>query len=342
MVIDEKLINEIIARIKGELNSLLGEIVDFKIYQHEKLIFSEICRIRLTFKKGIKNVVCKKYIESELGNSARSVQKEYDILKYLHDEFVSLKGVNVVKPIALITEDNIIVTEEFGGVKLNKLVLDNIRWIPSKQKKGQIKKIFYYCGKWLKHFHKLTKKDGNEILTYDHFIKGIEKILSYPDEYGLTKDMHDKIHHFIEDKFSIINEKELELVGCHNDFNTWNILATDEEIRVMDFDRFSYSNKYEDYTLFIATLEGMKSIIGMRHRNITLMQNAFIKGYGDEWIESDIVDVYLLKNILRALTMIEENSSAVKFIDRVYEKYRKKRLIRHYLKFINNFTNGLQ
>jgi thiamine kinase-like enzyme len=342
MVMDEKLINEIIARIKGELNSSLGEIVDFEIYQYEKLIFSEICKIGLIFKKGIKNVVCKKYIENELVNTERSAQKEYDILKHLHNKFVSLKGVNVVKPIALIAEDNIIVTEEFGGAKLNQLVLDNIRWIPSKRKKEQIKEIFYYCGNWLKYFHEFTKKDGNEILNYDHFIKSIEKILLYSDKYGLIKNMHDKIHQFIENKFNIINEKKLELVGCHNDFNTWNILATDKEIRVMDFDRFSYSNKYEDHTLFIATLEGMKSIIGMSHRNITLMQNAFIKGYGDECMGSDIIDLYLLKNILRVLTMIEKNSSAVKFIDRVYEKYRKKRLIRHYLKFINNFTNGLQ
>ncbi len=175
IVMDEKLISGIIAGIEGELNSSFGEIVDFKIYHHEKLIFSEICKIRLTFKEGIKNVVCKKYIENELVNSARSVQKEYDILKYLHNEFVSLKGVNVVKPITLIAEDNIIVTEEFGGVKLNKLVLDNIRWIPSKRKKEQIKKNFYYCGNWLKNFHEFTKKDGDAILTYDHFLKEIEK-----------------------------------------------------------------------------------------------------------------------------------------------------------------------
>ncbi|MBE9510649.1 MAG: hypothetical protein IMY71_07215, partial [Bacteroidetes bacterium] len=213
MVMDEKLINEIIVRIKWELNSSLGEIVDFKIYHHEKLIFSEIWKIRLIFKKGTRNVVCKKYIENELVNTERFVQKEYDILKYLHDEFVSLKSVNVVKPIALIAEDNIIVTEEFGGAKLNQLLLDHIRWIPSKQKKEQIKKIFYYCGNWLKYFHKFTKKDGNEILSYDHFIKSIEKILSYSDEYGLTKDMHDKIYRFVENKFDIINEKELELVG---------------------------------------------------------------------------------------------------------------------------------
>jgi len=189
MVMDEKLINEIIARIKGELNSSLGEIVSFKIFQQEKLIFSKIWKIRLTFKEGIKNVVCKKYIENELGNSARSVQKEYDILKYLHNKFVSLKGVNVVKPITLIAEDNIIITEEFGDAKLNQLVLDNIRWIPSKQKKEQIKEIFYYCGNWLKYFHKFTKKDGNEILNYDHFIKSIEKILLYSDKYGLIKNM---------------------------------------------------------------------------------------------------------------------------------------------------------
>lgn len=339
---DEKLINEIIFRIKGELNSLLGEIVDFKIYHHEKLIFSEIWKIKLTFKEGVKNVVCKKYIENELDSSVRSVQKEYDILKYLHNEFIPLKGLNVVKPITLIAEDDIIVTEEFGGTKLNKLVLDNIRWIQSKQIKGQIKKNFYYCGNWLKYFHKFTKKDENETLSYDHFIKSIEKILSYLSEYGLTKNMHDKIRQFVENKFNIINEKKLGLVGCHKDFNTWNILATDKEIRVLDFDRFSYSNKYEDYTLFIATLEGMKSIIGMSHRNITLMQNAFIKGYGDEWMESDIIDLYILKNMLKALTMIDiyENANT-RFLDVLYEKYRKKRVIRHYLKFINNFTNGL-
>lgn len=340
MITDQEFIEKVISRINEELGLSLGEISAFKIYQKEKFYFSEIYKIRLTFSKGLKNVVCKRYVDNELFKAERSVKKEYDILQYLHSKFSSIQGINVIKPITILAEDNVLVSEDFSGIKLNKLVVDHIRWVPSKQKKEQLMEKVKACGRWLKYFHKFTKKSETEILSYHRFIKSIEKLLLSSREYGLTQDMQENIYEFIKNKFSIIEVKELDVVGHHQDFNSWNIIAAENEIRVLDFDRFSYSNKYEDYTLFLCTLESMKSILGMNHRNITLLQQAFMKGYGNGNIDSDVLDLYTLKNMLKALTMILSDISADNFLGMVYEKYRKKRQIRNYLNVLSTFKRN--
>ena len=47
-----------------------------------------------------------------------------------------------------------------------------------------------------------------------------------------------------DNKFKKIGNQQLDMVGYHSDFTQWNVLARDDEIRVLDFDRFSYRNKY--------------------------------------------------------------------------------------------------
>ncbi|MCK4936457.1 MAG: hypothetical protein KAR84_06360, partial [Elusimicrobiales bacterium] len=64
------------------------------------------------------------------------------------------------------------------------------------------------------------------------------------------------------------------------------------------------------------------------------------EGYGLKPEETTIFNLHLLKNTLKALSMIPIENSNTGFIDLLYEKYRKKRSINFYLKKINKILTG--
>ena len=339
---NENHIDRIMGKIGAHLFPALGNILRYEVCAQERLMFSETCRVELYFKECKKTIFLKKYHkEKRLENDLiLSVESEYDILRYLHENFSSLKGINVIKPIAFLVEEDIIVTEEFVGDKLNALVVDRVRWVPSTRKKEQIQSYFFQCGRWLKYFQKFTKR--NEVMPFrkDSYVENMEKKLDSCAKYGLKNTLYKKIYGFIDTKFKRIGNRQLELVGYHSDFTPWNILANDDQIRVLDFDRFSYRDRYDDLTLFLVVLEGNKSIVGMIGKNIDGLKGAFLHGYDTKDMDPDIFQLYILKNTLKALSWVEIwHSANTKFVDVVYERYRKKREIERYLRYVDNLTS---
>lgn len=339
---NESYINRIIDEIGEDLFPFLGKISKFKICQYDKLTFSSVYRIKITYNDLTKRVVLKKYIkEKRPFNAQPSVESEYNILNYLYNKFSSLKGINVIRPITFLADEDIIVTEEFMGERLNVLIVDQLRWFTSSKAKAQIQNYFFQCGRWLRYFQKFTKKYELIPFRKDSYIKIIESKLPNCERKGLKRAEHEKIYYFIDHKFKKIGDQKIDMVGYHSDFTQWNILARDDEIRVLDFDRFSYRNRYDDLTRFLTALDSEKSVVGMLTKNIDTMKEAFMKGYGVKHIDRHIFELHLLKNNLKALNMIDiEKRSNIKFFDVQYEKYRKKKQIGSYLKVINSLISN--
>lgn len=337
-------IDRIIGKIGQDLFPALGNILRYEVCAQERLMFSETCRVELYFKECKKTIFLKKYHNENRSDDdpKPSAEREYNILKYLHDKFSPLQGMNVIKPTTFLSDEDILVTEEFVGRKLNAFIVEQLRWIPSYQKKRQIKTYFHQCGRWLRHFQEFTKKDEPVRFRKDIYLENIEKRLDSCAKYGLKNTLSKKIRGFIDTRFKRIGNRQLDLVGYHSDFTPWNVLASDEGIRVLDFDRFSYRDRYEDLTLFLAALEGNKGIVGVIDRNIDVLKDAFLHGYGTKDTNRDIFDLYVLKNALRALSMIEIHKDAnTKFHDVLYERYRKKKQIKLYLSYVDDLTSEL-
>ncbi|MGR3302294.1 MAG: phosphotransferase [Candidatus Scalindua sp.] len=338
MVANENYIRRIIGNIREDLFPALGNFTKHEICGHQCLTFSEIYSVKLYFKQSVKSIILKKYLKEKRANDDQlSVEREYNILNFLYQRFLSLEGINVIKPLAFLLEEDILITEEFVADKLNSLIVNEVRWIPSKRKKKQIENYFFQCGRWLRDFQKFTRKNEVTPFSHDRYVENIEKKLASSIKYGLKKTFHKKIYQFIDDRFKRIGNQKLDLVGYHGDFTPWNVLASDNEIRVLDLDRFSYRNMYEDLTLFLCCLESEKSIVGMTNKNINILKDAFIQGYDIEKMVHDIFNLYILKNTLKALNCIDIYKNAnTKSIDLLYEKYRKKRQIKLYLNYIDN------
>jgi hypothetical protein len=323
--------------IEKWLHSIFDNISCVEIYEHHYFIFSEVIKVKCLQDQIELRFVIKKYTAGRRSSQdLRScVQNEYKILKYLHDRFSHLQGINVIRPIGFLLDSNILITEDFSGNKLNQLILSNARWIPSKFKIKSLCLYLYRAGRWLRYFQEFTKKQESFSFGESDYLKKIKRRLQLSVNYGLSETDHDKIFDFVVDRIPKASHLSLESVGYHGDFTPWNILATEDEIRVLDFDRFSYRSKYDDLTFFISALQGSRSILGVQDKNINVLLKSFGDGYGLQQIDLNVFNLYMLLNTLKNLNNIDLNqNSNTKIFDILYERNRKRRLINLYRKNI--------
>jgi len=334
---NEQYIKNTICIIEKQLYPSYGKLNRFQLYKRHRYVYSEVLKIRLYFSKFTQDVVIKRLLPEKRSSSnlALTVELEYCLLRDLYKEFSSLTKINVIKPLIFIPEDHILVTEDFPGDKLDALIVDTVRWLPSPK---TLRSIGYYCflsGRWLRQFQEFTIDEAPIDLTKEYFINSIDNKFESARKYGLEKHLCGEIYAFIDRKFADIAQQKLKSVGYHSDFSPWNILARNGEIRVLDFDRFSHRCKYDDLTFFLCCLEVNKGIIGMSSRSISYLKENFEAGYDMIDCNNDILDLYLLKNTLKCISMVDiEHYSNTKYVHILYERFRKRRQIKVLLSFL--------
>jgi len=336
-------IENIIYRLEEYLYPTLGNIDTFEIYYQKKLIFSEIIKVRLYYGQVAKNVVLKRFLHAERPNTDLSgtVEHEYKILTHLYNQFSFLDHINVIEPLAHLSDEHILVTEDFPGNNLNTLILSHLRWVPSTKELQRLNKYCFLSGRWLRYFQQFTRKDDIFYLDRDQYVVNIEKKLASSRQFSIGQALSRKIYKFVDSKFTVTPFLQLQSVGYHSDFTPWNILIKDDEIRVCDFDRFSFKSKYDDLTLFLCCLEAQKGILGMSNRHIDSLKNSYLTGYNPSNLQNDTFQLYLLKNTLKCLNWIDlYNHTNFRYLDIQYEKFRKKRELKTLRKYLTRLLNA--
>jgi hypothetical protein len=335
---------QIIYQLENHLYPSFGELQTFEISSQNRLIFSEITKVTLSYPQATKKVVLKRLLaQNRKANLDLSllVEREYQVLNYLYDRFSSLQKINVIRPLAVFSKDSVLVTENFPGDKLDALILENLRFFPTRKKLTTFINHTFLCGRWLKHFHDFTTQDEAVTLEKTSFIANLNDMLRVDERCELNEIVRRRIYKFVTEKFSTLDKQQLKLVGYHSDFTPWNILIKDDELRVLDFDRFSHRCKYEDLTLFICCLDTIKSVLGIFVKTIDTLKNAFLEGYGTEDINKNILQLYILKNTIKCLNMIDVSKIAnIRYLDKKYERFRKKREIKTLLFNLGQLLNG--
>jgi hypothetical protein len=329
--------NHIYKDVEEALHPIFGKISSMKIYDYQRFLFSEIFKAKCFHNQGERNIVIKKYTEETRSYDTLrfSLEKEYHTLLFLYDKFKAFQGLSVVRPITILPEKNILITEHFDGKKLNELIIKDARWLPLKPQIERLQFILFQAGKWLRTFQEFTKKQTSVLFQKIDYSEKIQKRLELFWQYGLEKSYKKKINDFINKTIKEANGTSLEIVGYHGDFTPGNILVTDSEIGVLDLDRFDFRPKYDDLTIFLAALEGNKSILGMQKKYINILVKSFLHGYGIDQINLNLFNIYIFLNTLKKLSNIDLNQhSNIKTLDIIYEKLRKKRLINVYLRYI--------
>ena len=328
--------NDLNSKIKHAL-SAHGNIESFRIIDEIKLITSTITKLKVSYRTGNMLVYLKKYKASNGRALSPDVGRhEYESLKKLHSRFKGHKGLHVVRPIAYLPEEQLLITEAFEGKSLSELMLSHLRGWSFGERKKKIEQHIYMSGEWLKSFQSDTLQEASVPLSHMEFFASVKEMLKVLNRFGLQGIFETTALERIEEGLGRIAGETVNHVGCHNDFTPQNILVNKGELAVIDFARFATDSNYEDLALFIVALEGYKSIIGISKGKVEILKEAFVRGYGMNTVSRPILHLYIIKNVIKVLTWISpESTEQPNFLHTLSSKSQKKRRLQVYFQYMD-------
>lgn len=243
---------------------------------------STLRRIRLTDGVRIRHFYLKTLRATAVTRAEQlaAVTAEYRVLRHLHERFVPLAPLAVVKPIACLPECLSLLTEEAAGRRLNLVLSAASPLRPSRQLRRH-EDLCRLAGEWLRHFHSIMATTGrydvSEIFGYCE--ARLQLILSRPGG-GLDLDTALVIERHVRRLASRVTPAELELVGRHNDFRPENMLTDGRGLTVLDFTGFTSGPRLYDFMKFWLKVENLSQGLLPRRRRAAALQGAFRDGYG--------------------------------------------------------------
>lgn len=304
----ESQFTELIMEIPGEKweESLpIGKFHDVEILQRITRPFSFLARCRISGDLDSRVVYIKRYRNTRNKPPEiyrHKVEKDYHIARHWYEKFAGSQNYRVVKPVFMIPEKYISVTEESKGENLFQLVLNDARFSPSPVKLTQLKRHLRNTGAWLRYKQSVFPEEAEQY-SLDYLSEYMDvrlKILiedkrrHFPAEYG------DKILSFIEQKKPSVGEPEKVVTTSHSDFNPSNILVEGDIVTVLDFGRLVK----ESYLLDVGKLYFQLNLIKFKpqyqRKIIRQLQEALLEGFGDP--DADRLMMFRLLTIRNILT----------------------------------------
>jgi len=248
--------------IKRKLNL---DNLSFKFLRRQ--VFSEFYEV-----SGLDN----RYI-LKISKTGTGIQEEFNTLKKL-----SSNGINVIQPVCFSKRFNYLITvKEDGLVSLDELIHKGIS-------KDMMRKYLFVFGQELRKINNLTAKDSP--FDFDMFISSIKEKLGYTSNF--RPEEKDRIVNFLSRKRISINKKNLG-VCLTSDFHFCNImLRNKKDIFLLDFADAALNNEYENLSLIYLCCRYKSKI------NTEKLFRSFLKGYGLEKIEKEVMDIFIIKHLI--------------------------------------------
>jgi serine/threonine protein kinase len=281
--------NQLISDIPGtmwEKSLPIGKFLNVEILQRITRPFSFVARCRIRGDRDSRVVFIKRYRNSRNKPPEvfrQKVEKEFQVAKYWYDKFGDSQNFRVVKPVFVIPEKYISVTEESHGKDLFQLVLDEARFVLPKNKLAQLSRYMYNTGAWLRYKQSiLSEKD--ERYSIDDLTEYMDvrlKILIDDKRRRFPGDYREKVLNYLQDKKTQIGEAERLVTISHSDFNPSNILVDGDVVTVLDFGRLVK----ESYLLDVSKLYFQLSLLTFKPQYRTAvirkLQQALLDGFGE-------------------------------------------------------------
>ena len=158
----DEILPEIVDRAR-EVFELRGE-PEIRRIDTRHYPYSVVSRIELVSEGDSRVVYLKRAtVENTDEDPIKSdIAAEYRILDELYERFRSVPNLSVVRPVALLSGYNVIVTEEAPGPTLMTLVGRAARWFSPA---SVVEAAAGYCGlagRWLRHFQDVTDRGPGE------------------------------------------------------------------------------------------------------------------------------------------------------------------------------------
>lgn len=280
----------VVLSIKDEQWEKALPIGKFKYIQIDKIIqrpFSIISKCLIFGRSCNKTVYVKmytRYFDADHDSLVKKVENDFKIATWWYGLFSETEEFNVVKPIMVIPEKCIIVTEEGKGKNLHQIIRKTTHIFSNPSNYETTVGYLRNVGKWLKY--------RNEILYDDKSIFSIEglkeyinlrlKILTTSTRRKFPKLYRNKVNEYLCINVNNVKDYEYIEVVSHNDFNLGNVLVVNDKVTVLDFgksrkDSFLLDVSKIYYHIHLYQYKPQYSINAIRR-----MQSSLLEGFGNK------------------------------------------------------------
>nr|HQU72927.1 phosphotransferase [Calditrichia bacterium] len=211
--------------------------------------FSHVARCRVSGTRSRVMVYAKIYrkgLEDPQNWSDEEMFHEQEKMSYWYELFKGNETFGVVRPLGVIPELKMGLTQESQGKVLEELIANKLSLFPGRSAIRELEEALFAVGQWLKY------KD--EVLTPVPGRYPMEELFEYVDlrlrllveegAHGFDAARRREIMDFFRNNAAAIPPKHLGMVYTHSDFNPGNILIDGKKVTVLDFGR-----KVEDSAL---------------------------------------------------------------------------------------------
>ena len=173
---------------------------------------------------------------------------------------------------------------EFVDGKILSEELKADRFIYPKCKFLKLKEQLYHCGRWLRHFQTITGLSKAGRGAIDSIEQRLESRLNLIQELAdprIPEWLPGETRKQFRTLIGQIGDSTLLLSGRHGDFSTFNILANEQGITVIDFLGYEKDFIAVDLLKMLVDLHDEKLSITSSNRRVNDLRESFLEGYGE-------------------------------------------------------------
>jgi thiamine kinase-like enzyme len=261
----------------------------------------------------------------EVDKRRRRILLDVETAQRVHRAMHGVPGVSAVQPIAVFPEQLSVVTVEFPGRTLARVLNERAAWFPQRKTRDELCSTLARIGPWLRALHAIAPAgrrfslDGMREYMEVRLARLVKaQVLTPRDRLGVLA--------FFEEQRAAVGEEDLREVTIHGDLSLSNVLVSGTTIAVLDFEMSRPGSVLHDLSRLYTQIELRRLDLRFTSPVIDSLLRAVLSGF-DRPLRPDepLFQLLRLQHLLNRLKTLATRPVS-RPIDRTYRWWVMRRL----------------
>jgi tRNA A-37 threonylcarbamoyl transferase component Bud32 len=240
------------------------------------------------FSKGdapVKQIFLKKYLHPQIDRV--TIENEFQGLRLTYEAFKEAGSFRVPQPYGRLLDEKIIFMEYYPSVSFKRMLFRSLRlsrvFLPDESKNALLKKVAD-AGKMLALFqqiplsvHPTDERETSQgvLLRYE---KQFLNHLRACHDAGLPEGLLRNIQKYILERIQVKSTFPVKVLQ-HSDFAPWNLMVSENELCLTDFQNFTVGFPYFDAAFFYSSLDLLFRYRTVDRSLLSHLQSVFLESF---------------------------------------------------------------
>jgi hypothetical protein len=224
-------------------------------------------------------------------------KQEAQNLEFAHQSAEKRKLNGIPRPIGDYSDMGAVVSTKVNGLPLQSIIM-KAALLPDGGNYHLLESSAKQAGEWLQQFHKATASMPAAI-DADAIVAEFEKLCARARKEGLPEDSTNAI---LANAKSVLKrqKKPLRTSAVLQEFIPLNVLIAEDGIGFCEFANLDQQgHSLQDAAIFLAAVEALEKYPFCNRNMTSLVQEAFVSGYGVSPQEEALLDTFKMKMLLQ-------------------------------------------